>query len=129
MREGWALLPCPEWRRIGWRHVSLLLAGGMLATVPVHALQRPSLAAPSLATAATPLVFRGVTVIDVQQGRPLPNRTVVIVGNRIQMVVKVAAYELPKGARVVEAGGMYLMAVQWPKDGDQVHSVDLFDPL
>jgi len=101
----------------------------MLATVPVHALQRPSLAAPSLATAATPLVFRGVTVIDVQQGRPLPNRTVVIVGNRIQMVDKVDAVELPKGARVVEARGKYLIPGLWDMHVHQEHSVDLFDPL
>jgi imidazolonepropionase-like amidohydrolase len=63
--------------------------------------------------APTPLVFDGVTVIDVEQGRRLPAQRVVVVGTRIRTVGSVSAVPLPVGARVVDARGKYLIPGLW----------------
>lgn len=43
-------------------------------------------AAPRRATIKAPLVFTGATVIDVRDGRHVPDQTVIIVGNRMRAV-------------------------------------------
>ena len=65
------------------------------------------------ATGAPALVFDGVTVVDVEQGKLLPARRVVIVGNRIRDVGDVRRVKTPKGAQVVNARGKYLIPGLW----------------
>ncbi len=86
------------------------LLGVSLATA-AGAVQGP--AAPALASAATPLVFRGVTVIDVKTGQKLSGRTVTIVGTRIERIETGGKARPPRGAQVVDAKGKYLIPGLW----------------
>ena len=82
------------------------------------------------AAAPTPLVFDGVTVIDVQQGRRLPMQRVVIVGNRIRACRKRRRPVLvPAGARVVDARGKYLIPGLWDMHTHSRRYTDFFYPL
>jgi hypothetical protein len=78
-----------------------------------------------------PLVFDGVTVIDVQKGRLLPAQRVVIVGNRIRAVGGVGAVRVPTGSRVVNARGKYLIPGLWDMHTHafESHATDLFNAL
>lgn len=72
--------------------------------------------ASSLATltqAAVDLAITHVTVIDVQDGRSLPNHTVMITGSRIVQVAPSAQVRIPAGAQVVTAEGKYLIPGLW----------------
>lgn len=60
-----------------------------------------------------PLVFEGVGVVDVESGRVLPNRTVVITGDRITAEGPSEELRPPWGARVVEGGGRFLIPGLW----------------
>ncbi len=62
--------------------------------------------------AAAPLVFDGVTVVDVETGKLLRDRRVVIAGNRIKAIEAVTG-AAPKGAQVVDARGKYLIPGLW----------------
>lgn len=78
---------------------------------------------PGAACASTPstestaehanFAFADVSVVDVQSGRVLPGRTVLIAGNRIQRVGPSARAEIPAGAQVVGATGKYLIPGLW----------------
>lgn len=76
-----------------------------------------ALVAPALfaqgAPAGQTLVLTGVTVVDVREGRLVPNRTVVVKGNRIDAVTAGSARSIPDGARVIDAGGKYLIPGLW----------------
>ena len=61
----------------------------------------------------TSLVFNRVTVVDVDQGKLVPDQRVVITGNRIQAVGSLGAVSIPKGAQVVQAKGKYLIPGLW----------------
>src|SRR6188474_97803 len=75
------------------------LVGGVIALVLAGA--GPAVAAAQQSAPAAPaLVFDGVTVVDVEQGKLLPARRVVIAGNRIQSVGAVRTVKLPPGAQV-----------------------------
>ncbi len=58
-----------------------------------------------------PLVFRNVTVIDVQSGQAHRDMTVVIVGNRIAGLGK--KVKVPMNAEVVEASGQFMIPGLW----------------
>jgi len=60
--------------------------------------------------AALLLAFTHVTVIDTTGGPPLLNRTVVIAGDRIQSIGKRPP---PRGARIVDATGKFLIPGLW----------------
>src|SRR5215207_3690058 len=62
---------------------------------------------------SSPLVFNHVTVLDMKGGRPEPDMTVVIQGNRIVTVGKSAKTYIPKNARVVNATGTFLIPGLW----------------
>jgi hypothetical protein len=64
------------------------------------------------ATSASSLVFDGVTVVDVEQGKLVPDQRVVIAGNRIKAVGS-SRLKLPTGAQVVDARGKYLIPGLW----------------
>jgi imidazolonepropionase-like amidohydrolase len=60
-----------------------------------------------------PLVFTHVTVIDVTGAQPMPDMTVVVQGNRIAALGRAGKIHIPKGSRVVDAAGKYLIPGLW----------------
>jgi cytosine/adenosine deaminase-related metal-dependent hydrolase len=73
---------------------------------------------------AAALAFTGVTVVDVADGRLVPEQTVVVTGNRVQTVGPMGKIRVPAGAQVVEAKGKYLIPGLWDM---HVHVNDLVD--
>src|SRR5580692_9497403 len=59
------------------------------------------------------LVVRGGTVLDVQQGRLLPNMDIVVQGERITQVVPTGQVNTPAGAQVIEATGKFVLPGLW----------------
>ena len=89
-----------------------VLASG--AIVLVLALAVPAAAGVEQpAVVAKPLMFDGVTVVDVEHGKLVPDQRVVIVGNRIHAVGSSGVVSRPKGAKVVDARGKYLIPGLW----------------
>jgi imidazolonepropionase-like amidohydrolase len=82
---------------------SPLLALGSLSPSPRLAAQQ----------SAAALTLRNVTVIDVTDGRSLLDQTVVVTGNRISMMGPTGQVAVPKGARIVDARGKYLVPGFW----------------
>ena len=76
-----------------------------------------ALVAPPLFAQTTPpgqtLVLTGVTVVDVREGRLVPNQIVAVKGNRIDAVTATRAGSIPRGARVIDARGRYLIPGLW----------------
>ena len=69
-----------------------------------------SLSFAATATSQTPtLVLRGATLIDATDGPPLPDATVVIKNGWIAAVGSRAEVTIPRGARVVDLAGRYLL--------------------
>lgn len=95
--------------------------GAALAGVTLVRAQPP--------TAVAALVFDGVTVIDVRNGKHLPAQRVVIVGNRIEAVGAASAVQVPRGARVVDAAGKYLIPGLWDMHVHPRYYTDFFYPL
>lgn len=58
-----------------------------------------------------PLVFRNVTVIDMQSSRLQPQMTVVIVGSRITALGKTV--RVPNKAEVVDGSGKFMIPGLW----------------
>jgi hypothetical protein len=65
------------------------------------------------APAGADLAIRDVAVVDVERGRILPGRTVLVRGNRIIAVETSDRARVPAGARVVDGGGKYLIPGLW----------------
>jgi imidazolonepropionase-like amidohydrolase len=59
------------------------------------------------------LVFTHVTVIDATGALPMPDMTVVITGDRITEVGRSGRVTVPRGARVMNATGKYLIPGLW----------------
>ncbi len=85
--------------------------------------------APQADVRDTVLALRGVTVIDVTDGRLLPEQVVVIVGRTIQTVGSAASVAIPNGARVVAAEGKYLIPGLWDMHLHPMGFTDVFYPL
>ena len=81
--------------------------GVIFGLVPMHA--RPV----QQKTAATPIVITHVTVINPGTSSVLPNRTVVIIGDRIASFSDAATFQTPKNARVIDATGKFLIPGLW----------------
>jgi len=60
-----------------------------------------------------PLVFIHATVIDMAGAKPKPDMTIIVVGNRISVVGKTGKVRVPKNARVINAGGKFLIPGLW----------------
>jgi imidazolonepropionase-like amidohydrolase len=60
-----------------------------------------------------PVVFSDVTVIDVESGRLLPNRSVLVVGAKITAVAPTKDFKAPDGSIIVPAAGKYLIPGMW----------------
>ncbi len=86
--------------------------------------------APAPAAAAdAPVVLRGVTVIDVRTGQRMPSRTVVLANRHIRSVTSAAKARVPKGARVVDARGKFLIPGLWDMHVHPYHYTDIAYPL
>jgi imidazolonepropionase-like amidohydrolase len=59
--------------------------------------------------AATVVAIRGATVIPVTGAPPLPNATIVVRGDRIAAIGPSAVTDVPKGARVIDAAGQFVV--------------------
>ncbi len=91
-----------------WKAMAtFVLMGGGFATANTAAASVPQSAG------GAALVFDGTTVVDVEQGRLVPDQRVVIVGNRIQAVGTAASVAVPSGAQVVAAAGTYMIPGLW----------------
>src|SRR6267143_2641130 len=66
-----------------------------------------------LAAPTNTVSFTHVTVIDATGQPALPDRTVIVVGDRIQTIGKFNKAKLPKSARVVDASGKYMIPGLW----------------
>lgn len=62
---------------------------------------------------AVALVIRRVTVIDATGAQPKPDMTVVIADGRISSIGADGSVSLPKGARVIDAQGKFLIPGLW----------------
>lgn len=63
--------------------------------------------------AATTVVVRDVSVVDVVAGRLVPHMDVALAGDRIAAVEPAGASALPSGARVVDGRGRFLIPGLW----------------
>jgi imidazolonepropionase-like amidohydrolase len=110
----------------GFRRAILVAALALVSTGPglirsvASAQQRP---VPSTAPAGVPLVFDGVSVLDVQAGRLVPAQRVVIVRNRIQAMGSAREVKRPQGARVINARGKYLIPGLWDMHAHNLRSL------
>ncbi len=68
---------------------------------------------PALPPPAADLVIQGATVVDVENGRLLPDQTVAVRGNRIVSVQSARTSRTPAGARVIDGRGKYLIPGLW----------------
>jgi Amidohydrolase family len=86
------------------------LIGGAVAVASNLA---PSSLLDLLAAQTDPLAFTHVTVIDATGQPPLPDRSIVVAGDRIQTIGKFSETKLPKRARIVDASGKYMIPGLW----------------
>jgi hypothetical protein len=66
-----------------------------------------------LAAQTDALAFTHVTVIDATGQPALPDRSVVVVSDRIQTIGKFGETKLPKEARIIDASGKYMIPGLW----------------
>ncbi len=83
-----------------------------ICAVAAMAFVAPVRGAPA-AHAAPAVAFTHVTVVDVESGGELPDRTVVIADGRIAAIGAAGAVTTPAGARVIDAHGKYLIPGLW----------------
>ena len=107
----------------GMLAVSLLVGYAPATTGPAGEARVP----PPIAD--TSLVFDGVVVIDVAQGKLVPDQRVVISGNRITAIGNTTAFKLPKDARVVDARGKYLIPGLWDMHTHATHGKRMDQPF
>src|SRR5205814_10191149 len=93
-----------RWRSAARRHDMRWLLTGLLLLAPV---------VPSAADDATTVVFTGVTLVDMEAGKLVPNRAVVVTGPKVTAVVAAEGFRPPDGATVVPAAGKYLIPGLW----------------
>jgi imidazolonepropionase-like amidohydrolase len=85
------------------------------ATGVLYLCLGPALALPQTTPAAqSTLAITGVTVIDGTGSAAQPDKTIIIVGNRIDAIVDARAKaSIPKGARTVSGKGLFLIPGLW----------------
>jgi imidazolonepropionase-like amidohydrolase len=82
----------------------------VISTVPVPLALVTLLAACNRPTATPMLAITHVAVVDVQRGTVMPDRTVLMHGNRITRVDSAPRVPLPRHAQSVDGSGRFLMA-------------------
>jgi imidazolonepropionase-like amidohydrolase len=95
-----------------------LIAFGQLCAVAMAQEQPSAVISPSSAGSATYITH--VTVIDTAFGKEIPDRTVIISGDRISEVRDSKGIKPPTGAKVVDGRGKYLIPGLWDM---HVHAV------
>ena len=85
------------------------------ATAVLYLCLGPALAQPQTTPAAqSALAITGVTVVDGTGSAAQPDKTVIIVGNRIDAIVDASGKaRIPKGARTVLGRGLFLIPGLW----------------
>ena len=83
----------------------VLTACGSASSAPAT----PAASATSMPATVDTLAITGVDVVDVEQGRTVPDQTVIIEGESIQAVGPHAEVVVPDGVRVIDGRGLYLM--------------------
>lgn len=83
-----------------------------LSTLLALAISWPAVPQPAQDTLA-PVVIRDVTVISATGAPPAPGMTVVLSGGRIQAITTARQAKPPRGARVVDGRGKYLIPGLW----------------
>jgi len=68
---------------------------------------------PTPAPPQTPLAFRNVTVVDVTNGKLLPDQTVLVTGNRIGTIGPAATVAIPDSTLIINAEGKFLIPGMW----------------
>jgi imidazolonepropionase-like amidohydrolase len=86
------------------------LAGLLLVAGACNPVPSPS---PASQGDAPALAITNVTVVDVTGGPSRPGQTVLVSGNRITSVGPAAGARVPRGARVVDGTGKYLIPGLW----------------
>lgn len=76
------------------------------------------------ATAPTAVVIRDVTLVDVVAGTLRPHMTVVVVGTRITDVGPATGIRAPRGARVIEGSGRFLIPGLWDMHSHSLWSAE-----
>jgi hypothetical protein len=66
-----------------------------------------------LAAQTNSMAFTHLTVIDATGQPPLPDRTVLVVGDRIHSISKFGEKKVPNSARVIDASGKYMIPGLW----------------
>src|SRR5947209_5457975 len=100
-----------------WHLLTLLLIGSLFtgATAPLSAGE---------AKTPTVLALRGGTVFDSLKGVLLPDQTIVIRGDRIEQVGSRASVKIPRGARVINAQGKFIIPGLMDAHVHLVHQLD-----
>jgi len=70
------------------------------------------------------VVIRDVTVVDVDAGALRPHMTVIIAGRRITQVVAATAAKAPRGARVIDGRGRWLIPGLWDMHSHSLWSLE-----
>lgn len=70
-------------------------------------------AAPESAPETAPIAITRVTVVDATGGPARPGQTVLISGSRITRIAPAGQVRVPRGARVVDGAGKYLIPGLW----------------
>jgi hypothetical protein len=92
-------------------HFRMLLLGAPLCVLMTGQSRSPT--PDPQPSVSRPIYITHVTLIDTETGRELPDRTVVISGERIAGVEKSKNANVPSGARVVNGRGKYLIPGLW----------------
>ncbi len=104
-------------KRFGKGIVRFIFASNLLALFSLSLLGKTS-----QTPRTQPIVFQNVTIIDLVRGQPIPNMTIVLVGNRISSVSKTPQTpQTPKDAHVVDAAGKFMIPGLWDMHS---HSLD-----
>jgi imidazolonepropionase-like amidohydrolase len=95
-----------------------LVAFGQLCAVAMAQEKPATVISPSSASSATYITH--VTVIDTENGKQIQDRTVIVLGDRISEVRDSKGKKRPRGAKVVDGQGKYLIPGLWDM---HVHAV------
>ena len=80
-----------------------------------------SLFAQSKTAALPPLVINNVSIVDVESGALVLNRSVIVAGNTIQRISQGSTIEVPEGAGFIDGTGLFLVPALFDA---HVHYVD-----
>src|SRR5262249_38370473 len=76
-----------------------------------------------------PLAITHVTVIDATGAPPLPDRPVIVEGDRIAAVDTAARAAIPKRAEVIDGSGKFLIPGLWDMHGHLTDATEAAFPL